>query len=62
MKTIISSIHAFASQVLAIAVLTSGICLFVGEIRLAALRKASQGSSKLSSFTEKMTNTRSRLK
>jgi hypothetical protein len=35
--------------------ITSGLLLVAGEIRLAALKKASQGSSKLSPFTERMT-------
>lgn len=55
MNSIISSISAFIQKTLAIAVLGSGILLFAGEIRLAALKKASQGSSKLSSFTVRMT-------
>jgi len=55
MKTIISEIQSFISQILVVSVLTFGICLFAGEIKLAALKKASQGSSKQSSFTERMT-------
>lgn len=58
MKTIISLIQAFISQALAVAMLATGVCLFAGEVRLAALRKATQGSSKLSEFTERMTKTK----
>ena len=57
MKTLFNPIQVFISQVLAVSVLAGGICLFAGEIRLAALKKASKGSSKLSSFTERMTRT-----
>ena len=57
MKTIINSIQAFISKFLSVAIITSGICLFTGEVRLAALRKASKGSSKLTAFTERMTGT-----
>lgn len=56
MKTIFSSFQTFISHLLTVAVLASGICLFAGEIRLAALKKASQGSSKLLPFTQHMTN------
>ncbi|MFZ4713728.1 MAG: hypothetical protein ACOYL6_08460 [Bacteriovoracaceae bacterium] len=55
MKTIISSMQVFISQFLVIAILGSGISIFAGEVRLAVLRKASQGSSKLSNFTKRMT-------
>jgi len=46
---------AFIQKAITIALLSSGILLLAGEIRLAALKKASQGSTKLSSFTEHMT-------
>jgi hypothetical protein len=35
--------------------ITSALLLVAGEIKLAALKKASKGSSKLSPFTERMT-------
>jgi hypothetical protein len=38
-----------------------GILLVAGEIRLAALKKISQGSPKLLSFTERMTGERLRF-
>lgn len=59
MKTIISTIQRFISHFLAVGILTSGLLIFAGEIRLATLKKASQGSSKLSVFTQKMTKTKS---
>ena len=55
MSAIISSIQSFITNLLAIGMVTSGLLLVAGEIRLAALKKASQGSSKLSPFTERMT-------
>lgn len=58
MKTIISSIQTFISHFLAITILGSSICLIAGEVKLAALRKASKGSSKLSRFTQNMTKAR----
>jgi hypothetical protein len=55
MNQLISVILSFIQKVLVVAVFGSGILLFAGEVRLAALKKASQGSSKLSGFTERMT-------
>ena len=55
MNTLISAIQSFISHLLAVGLITSGVLLFAGEIQLAALKKASQGSSKLSPFTERMT-------
>lgn len=55
MKTLIGAIQSFIAHFLAVGMITSGLLLVVGEIRLAALKKASQGSSKLSPFTERMT-------
>ncbi len=55
MKTFISAIQSFNSHFLAVGMITFGVLLVAGEIRLAALKKASQGSSKLSPFTERMT-------
>jgi hypothetical protein len=57
MKTIINSIQVFISQVLTVGILTSGLLIFAGEIRIAVLKKTSKGSSKLTSFTERMTGT-----
>jgi len=55
MKTFISAIQSFISHFLAVGMITSELLLLAGEIRLAALKKASQGSSKLSPFIELMT-------
>jgi hypothetical protein len=55
MKTLISAIQSFISNFLAVGMITSALLLVAGEIRLAALKKASEGSSKLSPFTERMT-------
>ena len=55
MNQLISSISSFFQTVLATALIGSGVLLFAGEVRLAALKKASRGSSKLSGFTERMT-------
>lgn len=55
MNQLISVILSFIQKILVIAMIGSGILLFAGEIRLAALKKASQGSSKLSGFTNRMT-------
>lgn len=55
MKTFISAIQSFISHILAVGMITSGLLILAGEVRLAALKKASQGSSKLSPFTERMT-------
>lgn len=43
--------------IIATAILGGSILLLAGEIRLATLRKASQGSAKLSNFTQRMTKT-----
>ena len=50
-----SAIQSFISHLLAVGMITSALLLVAGEIRLAALKKASKGSSKLSPFTERMT-------
>jgi hypothetical protein len=41
----------FIKQAIVISMVGSFILLIDGEVRLAALKKASQGSSKLSAFT-----------
>ena len=58
MGKLISAISGFIHTVIAVSLLGSGICLVAGEIRLAALKKASEGSSKLSGFTQRMTKTK----
>jgi hypothetical protein len=55
MKQLISTIFSFLQTAIAVGLIGSALCLFAGEVRLAALKKASQGSSKLTKFTERMT-------
>lgn len=54
MSNIISAITDFLS----IAFLGAAIFLFAGEIRLEALKRASNGSTKLGHFTERMTGSK----
>jgi hypothetical protein len=58
MDNIIESISDFIGGVIATALIGGGLLLFAGEIRLAALKKAKQGSTPLSSFTQRMTKTK----
>ena len=58
MEDLIDSISDYIGGVVAAAIVGGGILLLAGEIRLAALRKAKQGSTPLSSFTERMTKTK----
>jgi hypothetical protein len=55
MGQIIRAISDLAGKVISLSLVGGAILLVAGEIRLAALKKASQGSSKLSPFTERMT-------
>ena len=55
MGSIIGGISGFISKTITLALAGSILALVAGEVRLAALKKASQGSSKLSGFTQKMT-------
>lgn len=57
MSKLISAIMEFIGTAITATLIGSGILLLAGEVRLAALRKASQGSSKLSTFTGQMTGT-----
>lgn len=58
MKALFSWISGLIQTAITATLIGSGILLLAGEIRLAALKKASHGSSKLSVFTEKMTKVR----
>jgi hypothetical protein len=58
MGKLIKAISDFIHAVIIASLLASGICLLAGEVRLAALKKASKGSSKLSGFTHRMTKTK----
>jgi hypothetical protein len=55
MKVLISTMVSFMEKILMVSLIGSGIALLAGEIRVTALKKAYQGSSKLSGFTQKMT-------
>jgi hypothetical protein len=52
------AVSDFMHAVNVTSLLSSGNCLLAGEVRLAALKKASKGSSKLSGFTQSMTKTK----
>ena len=55
MRRLITSLLDFAVKITSLALAGSFIALLAGEVRLAALKKASQGSTKLTKFTERMT-------
>ena len=57
MENLIESLSSFIGKAVSVLLVSGSVCLLAGEIRLAALKKASQGSTKLSSFTSKMTKT-----
>jgi hypothetical protein len=54
MKVLISTMISFMEKILMVSLIGSGVALLAGEIRLTALKKAYQCSSKLSGFTQKM--------
>lgn len=58
MGQLTNAIMSFIRQAIAVSMMGSFLLLVAGEVRLAALKKASQGSSKLSGFTQKMTTTK----
>jgi hypothetical protein len=53
--------QSFIRQAIAVSMMGSFLLLVAGEVRLAAFKKASLGSSKLSGFTQKMTKTQLKL-
>ena len=57
MGQLTNAMMSFIRQAIAVSMMGSFILLIAGEVRLAALKKASQGSSKLYGFTQKMTKT-----
>ena len=61
MSSLISGISGFISKAMTLTNTGSILTLVAGEVRLAALKKVSKGSSKLSSFTQKMTKTNLRF-
>ena len=54
-ENLIEFISGFIGKAVTVILVSGSVCLLAGEIRLAALKKASQGSMKLSTQTEKMT-------
>ncbi len=58
MDNIIEEISEFIGAIISTAIIGGSILLIAGEIRLAALKKASHGSVKLSTFTERMTKSK----
>jgi hypothetical protein len=61
MGSIISAIGSLISNLVALTLAGSFLALVAGEVKLAALKKASQGSTKLSGFTQRMTKKRLNL-
>lgn len=55
MGKIISAVIDFFYGTFLVTTISFGVLLLAGEVRLAALKKASQGSTKLSGFTQRMT-------
>jgi hypothetical protein len=58
MKNIIEALSGFIGKVITVTLLGGSIALLAGEIRLAALKKASKGTTNTSSFTSKLTKTK----
>jgi hypothetical protein len=58
MNKLISGIFRFAETAIIAGLIGSGVCLIATEVRLAALKKASLGPTKLTKFTERMTGTK----
>lgn len=58
MRKLTNSIMDFIRQAIAVSIVGSFLFLIAGEVRLAALKKASQRSTKISGFTQKMTKTK----
>jgi hypothetical protein len=58
MENLMDSISSFIGKLIAVTIVGGGILLLAGEIRLACLKKASHGSTNLSTFTARMTNSK----
>jgi hypothetical protein len=58
MNDFLETLSDFIGGIIATAILGGSILLIAGEIQLAALKKARNGSVRLSDFTERMTKTR----
>jgi len=61
MGQLTNAMMSLMRQVIMVSVIGSILCLVAGEVRLAALMKASKGSSKLSVFSQNMTKTKLKL-
>ena len=57
MDDFFETLSDFFGGIVSTAIIGGSILLLAGEFRLATLRKASQGSTKLSNFTQRMTKT-----
>ena len=55
MDSILESVSEFIGKAMTASLVGGSVLILAGEIRLAALRKASRGSVRLTSFTERMT-------
>ncbi len=55
MEDIVESISGFIGKLVSVILVGSAFLLVAGEIKLAALRKAKLGSTRLTTFTERMT-------
>jgi hypothetical protein len=58
MNDFLETLSDFIGGIIATAILSGSILLMAGEIRLEALKKVKNGSVRLFSFTERMTQTR----
>jgi hypothetical protein len=58
MENLVESITGFIGKLVSVILVGGSVLLVTGEIRLATLRKAKLGSTKLSTFTERMTGTK----
>ncbi len=56
MGKLISAIVGFVQTVAIVSLVGLGFSLLAGEVQLAVLKKAAHGSTKLSGFTQKMTD------
>lgn len=61
MEDLVESIIGFIGKLISVILVGAAVLLMAGEIKLAALRQAKLGSTRLSTFTERMTGTRLHL-
>jgi hypothetical protein len=55
MSRLIGALLDFAGKITSLALAGSFIAFLAGEVRLVAFKKASEGSTKITKFTERMT-------